>query len=510
MTTSKNVAKALLRGKLPTREIAGLVYNEVDLQGPVVMQTPPPIASVEIAAKKSWIKAAVAVMSKVPEYRGAYIMNHKSKNLKAMYVQHGGDPATLHQLHEYATRDGVQSEMWAEKVDLDWLSAWTRTADVPVETWHVLGRRLMLAGRYETIAKCIPNQRHAREEFLGAAFEACVKENDIAAMDTWLSSLRSNKIRLEAIWGGWSMLDGMVNHTMMHVFRTHHKDGAAVLRRIEQNCTPATPTSGEIGVELLEYLPAGSLRVIDGEYLQNHMSLALRLADCDTVCRMIGELLDNCNGDLSETNAIIGQHAVLEVMLEALQRFEPTGEEEGVRGIFDQYQRELSPAATYQALRFGSDCETWAWLTSCGANQPTEDMFHKLVENPGCAFLHGGVPVVVGKPIQWETFIACDGLERVNALLQLPFVDVVIETMGSPATALLLAGAEAEVDGAYAWHSPDTIVSNYMAGRFTEAFGEHIDAWRGALQIVATSTQPLGRTLRGIAILYRNTGSNLP
>lgn len=514
MRNQKNVAKALLRGKLPTREIAGIIYDEVELRSPVPMQTPPPIEHVKAGAKKSWVKAAVAVMSKVPEYRGDQVVRHKSKNLKTVYVQHGEDQATLQQLHEYATGARVRAEAWAEKVDLEWLTTQARRGDVPDEAWRVLGRRLMAAKQYETLANWKYAAGDSRAAFLGAAFAAGVESDDIAAIDTYLGSLRNNKIRLEAIWSGWTMLNGVVNRTMLHVLCTHHKSGDEVLGRFEDAFYSVTPASEEIYAALLEYLPGGALRLIDEESQQKYLHTTLLYAEYDTVHRTIETMLGHYGfGPFSEDTANQDEcyrHETLQAALEALQRFEPTGEEESVHGIFSNYQRELSPVATYQALRFGSDDETWEWLLSNGANRPTEEVFCKLVANPGRAFLQAEEPVVVGKPIAWEAFAAGKQLFGIGTLLALPFADSVIEAMGTAGTALLIEEAELEAGGEYGYYEPCTVVSDYLVRRFTEALGSHTDAWRGALQIVATSTQPLGRTLRGVATLYRNTGAGTP
>jgi len=514
MRNQKNVAKALLRGKLPTREIAGIIYDEADLLSPVAMQTPPPIEHVEAAAKKSWIKAAVAVMSKVPEYRGSHVVRHKSKNLKAVYAQYGDDQATLQQLHEYAKGSWARVIAWAENVDLEWLVAHVRRGNVDAQAWTVLGRRLMAAKRYETIA----NWRYAagdpRNAFLGAAFAYGVEQDDIDTVEAYLGSLRSNKTRIEAIWSGWAMLNGVLNRSMLHVLRTYHKDGGEVFERLEDSFDVVMPANEEVYGELLAYLPEGALHIVDEDFQHKHLRTTLRYADYETVHKTIETMLGHYGPehykDDTTAQAELDRHEVLQSALEALERFEPTGDEDGVRGIFHGYRYALSPAATYQALRFGSYDETWEWLLSREMHRPTEEVFNKLLANPGRAFLQEGVPVQPEKPISWETFAAAKRLYGFTALLDLPFVDGIIEAMGAAGTALLLEDAEMEADGVYGYSEPGTLASDYLARRFTEALGADGDAWRGALQIVATSTQPLGRTLRGIATLYRNSGTGTP
>jgi hypothetical protein len=51
------------------------------------------------------------------------------------------------------------------------------------------------------------------------------------------------------------------------------------------------------------------------------------------------------------------------------------------------------------------------------------------------------------------------------------------------------------------------VASEYLA----EYLGENLEAWRGggAIRVLATSTQPLGRTLRGVAKLY-GTNRTMP
>lgn len=143
-------------------------------------------------------------------------------------------------------------------------------------------------------------------------------------------------------------------------------------------------------------------------------------------------------------------------------------------------------------------------------NRPTEEVCSQLVANPGRAFIQDGEPVRIEQAISWEAFAAAKRLYGFGAIVKLPFADSIIEAMGAAGTALLLQEAETEADGVYGHYEPGTVVSDYLARRFTEALGTHADAWRAALQIVATSTQPLGRTLRGIATLCRNTGAGTP
>lgn len=502
MSDQKTIAIALMRGKLPSREIAGLIYDEADVEQPVAMQTPPPIENVEKAAKKSWVKAATAVMSKVPEYFGREVLGHKSKNLKHVYIEHGEDQETLQQLHGFVGTGYVAAESWAEKIDIEWLEKWAKGRELPWQIVGTIARRLMVEKRYETIAKWRHKTEHTRTTFLGGAVGYGIEQNDTAAVEALLAHLKTDKARKDAIWAGWDSAAGRVNETALHFFGKYHKDRKDLEERLLDAGCFAEPTSEANYIALLELLPAGgrSYDLIESDVAERYLATTLRYAEYNTIRNIIEKRIDAACGHSHFSSSRPESererdHEMIEMCLEALARFEAGEEVEEIEGIFDQYPRTLSAEAKYQALRFGSTSTTWSWFGD-EVNVPDSETFQRLLKNPG-----RGLPVKHDGSIDWGVFYT-EGGATGSALFDLPFIQELLEAMGRYGTEMLLDEAAWE---AQTGTSGPTVASEYLAEKFTEHLGDNLEAWRGAIRVLSTSTQPLGRTLRGVAKLYGST-----
>jgi hypothetical protein len=494
----RNIAKALIRGKLPTREIAGILYDEVSSERPIAMQTPPPIANVEKAAKKSWVKAATAVLSKVPEYAGESVLRHKSKNLKNLYLAHGTDPGTLQSLQERGEVYPFGYEQWAEIVDLGWLENWAKKRSAGGRVMQVLARRMMQAGRYEAIAKWRGKSEEGRRSLIGAAVAYGIELNDIEVVEKLLGYVPSEKVRRATTWLGWELALGCVNETSLHIFKKYHTNQEEFLDSLEEVGQLANPTSEANYIELLRLVPineASDQTLVSVEVAKQYLQATLLYANYWAIREIIEDLVNECTRGsfLPEADEVQKRHDILEKALEALGRFQPD-EDRGLSSyLFGQYQEKLSEEAIYQALRFSSRHETWEWLND-DVNIPTSETFRRIVANPGNA-----LPVGEDGRVDWASFCSAGYADNVGNLLGLPFAGELLEAMGSRGTELILAEAEGECD---MFEDGSSAASDYLAARFTEHFGENAEAWRGAMRILPTSTQPLERTLRGVAKLY--------
>lgn len=501
MSDPKTIAKALMRGNLPSREIAGLIYDEADVENPVAMQTPPPIENVEKAAKKSWVKAATAVMSKVPEYSGRMVIGHKSKNLKRIYIEHGEDQETLQQLHGLVGNGYTTGEAWAKKIDIEWLKTWSNGRELHWQTIETVARRLMVEKHYETITKWRHKTEDARMAFLGGAVGYGIEQNDTAAVEALLENLKTAKARINAIWAGWESSGGCVNETTLHLFKQYYKNPKDLAERMQDAGCFAEPTNEDNYAALLELLPAGGgSAVVEGDIAERYIQITLRYAGYDTIKGIIDSRIEAACEDSYFSSARTANdrdrdHAMIEACLETLARFEAGEDTEEIEGIFDQYPRPFSAEATYQALRFGSANTTWTWFGD-EVHVPDTETFHRLLQNPG-----RGLPVKRDGSIDWAVFHAEAGATNVGTLFKLPFVQELLEAMGRYGTEMLLDEAAWE---AQSGSSESALASEYLAQKFTEHLGRDLEAWRGAIRVLATSTQPLGRTLRGVAKLYGN------
>ena len=498
MPDQRNIAKALIRGKLPTREIAGIIYDEVNCERPIAMQTPPPIENVEKAAKKSWVKAATAVLSKVPEYTGELVLRHKSKNLRSLYLEYGTDPKTLQGLQERGVDSSFVRHQWAEKVDLEWLENWARRQHASGRVMQVLAMRMVQAGRYEAIAKWRGSSEEGRRTLIGAAVAYGIERNDIEIVENLLRYVKSDRARRETTWLGWELASGCVNETTLHIFRKYHTNKKELLTRLGEVGQFAEPTSEDNYIEFLRLVPmdeANEQALVSVNVAKHYLQATLLYANYWTIREIIDDLVNEYTGEmyLREPEEVRQGNEILEKALEALGRFQPH-EDRGLGSyLFSQYHEKLSEEAIYQALRFGSRHETWEWLND-EVNRPTSETFHRIVANPGNA-----LPVDESGRVDWASFCLAGGAVNVGDLLGLSFAGELIEAMGSRGTDLILGEAEGECETP---ESECKAASDYLAARFTEHFGENAEAWRGALRILPTSTQPLERTLRGVAKLY--------
>jgi hypothetical protein len=496
----KTIAKALLRGKLPSREIAGLIYDEVDISQPVAMQTPPPIENVEKAAKKSVVKAGTAVMSKVPEYAGRAVVQHRSKSLKRIYIEHGEDQETLQNLCDVVENEnrGSTSETWAEKVDLAWLENWFKTHGTSWSIAEVVGRRLMEAKRYGTIGRWKHKNQHLRGAFLGGAMAYGIKRNDVKEVEALLATMKTPKAQKDAIWAGWDAAGGIVNKTTLHLLKKYHKSPKELESRLCESGCFAAPDSEEHYTALLELMPAEGLAsdIIDIDLAERYIEATLRHANYDFIRRIIESRIEAVRDESRLLNKEENEqsHRVIIKGLEALARFEPKDGDDGISGIFGESSIKLSGEAVYQALRFGSASATWDWFCD-EVNPPDTETFHRLLQKPGL-----GLPVKRDGSIDWGVFHTEGVLNDFCAILKLPFVDELIEKMGRHGTEMLLDEAEMEThSGIYG--TPEA--SNYLAQKFTKHLGDNLEAWRWAINLLPKSTQPLERTLRGVAKLYK-------
>jgi hypothetical protein len=500
MPDHKTIATALMRGKLPSREIAGLIYDEADVEQPVAMQTPPPIENVKKAASKSWVKAATAVMSKVPEYFGREVLGHKSKNLKRIYVEYGNDQETLKKLYEFA-KDGYSTgEAWAGKIDVEWLRKQAeRDGHIPHQVAQTVSRRLMAEGQHDMIATWRHKSAEYRTAFLGGAVGYGIEQNDKEAVEALLANLKTEKARKDAVWVGWESAGGLVNETALHLFKNYSKDSKDLAERLLESGCSAEPNSEANYVALLELLPARKRlsSLVEDEVAEKYLKTTLRYADYDTIRDIIDKRIDtvyerSTSPDGPTEDQREKDHELIEMCLEALSRFEVEEYAEEITGIFGQYPQALSGEAKYQALRFGSPDDTWAWLGD-EVNVPDSETFQRLFKNPG-----RGLPMRLDGTINWNLFQTDKGAVSVETLLNLPFGQELFELMGWGGTEMLLdeAAWEAQAGGVPA------VASEYLAEKFAEYLGENLEAWRGAIRVLATSTQPLGRTLRGVAKLY--------
>lgn len=495
MPNQRNIAKALICGKLPTREIAGIIYDEADIDALVAMQTPPPIENVVRSAKKSWLKAGTAVLSMVPEYTGDAVLRHKSKNLKNLYIEHGTDPKTLQSLHEHAEESLFGLEKWAEKVELEWLENWARGASERV--LHVLARRMMQTGKYEAIVKWRGRQETSRMSLIGSAVAYGIELNDIETTENLLECLKSDKMRLEATWLGWVISEGCVNETTLHVFRKYHTNKKEFLARLESLGPFSEPTSEENYIEFMRMAPvdeASGEPLVPLEVAMRYLQATLTHAGYRAIREIIDSLVNEYEEPTmhQEADEVLQRHAALEKSLEALSRFEPAEDGELVSCLLGHYHEKLSDEAVYQVLRFSSPEETWGWLTD-EVNRPTTEVFRRLLANPGNA-----LPTDGGGKVDWAAFGSTMCAVDTSKLLEVPFAEEILEAMGSRGTEIVLDEAE--------WESRTPggpkVASDYLATRFTKHLGEDGEAWRAAMRILPTSTQSLGRTLRGVAKLY--------
>lgn len=495
MPDQRNIAKSLIRGKLPTREIAGIIYDEADFEEPVAMQTPPPIENVVRSAKKSWVKAGTAVLSMVPEYTGDAVLRHKSKNLKNLYLEHGTDPKTLQSLHEHAEDSLFGLEQWAEKVELEWLENWARGASERV--LHVLARRMMQAGKYEAVAKWRGRSETSRMSLIGSAVAYGIELNDIETTEKLLECLKSDKTRREATWLGWEISEGRVNETTLHVFRKYHTNRKEFLARLESLGSFSEPTSEENYIEFMRMAPVNEESgepLVPLEVAMRYLRATLTHAGYRAIREIIDSLINEYEGSTmrQEAGEVLQRHAALEKSLEALGRFEPAEDGDLVSCLLGHYDEKLSDEAVYQALRFGSPEDTWGWLTD-EVNRPTPEVFRRLLANPGKA-----LPTDGDGQVDWAAFGSAMYAVDASKLLEIPFAEEILEAMGSRGTEIVLDEAE--------WESrtpgSPRVASDYLAARFTEHLGEDGEAWRAAMRILPTSTQSLGRTLRGVAKLY--------
>ena len=507
MTSTTEVATALLKGDLPTREIAGLIYEEAEITSPVAMRVPPSIESVSKRAKKNWVLAATAVLSKVPEYAGNLITKHRSVNVQKTYAQHGEDPETLQALCGLVEEGGINMVHWAENVNLEWLHKWApNQKNLHYKVFSILGRRLAEAEKWDhKLMRKLSGV--SRDEYIMGALETMLAEKNGAGARALLAKVSGQKNRkdlcLQVYEENERVLDDLFLDTLLSVFPTVEELGERLAE-----CGQCQVGEPEMVSRIISLFPDKVFDLLDEAVLDDCLEELCENPSFETINWIVNlacgdsadeDELDWKNPAGKKVSAAKISTEVLDTALQKLGKIEVVGGRPLTRWVATCWGESLSGEAILQALRHGEEDATFAWLCGEGFNKPCPEILGRLLADPGIAFRSTWEddPYVPGKEdvdlaafLEGMTFLVD---EEMDGLLELPQADEIVEMLGVAATEALIRIAKTEAD-----ESGRSPASQYLARRITDAVGADLDKWRLALHMLAKSTQPLGRTLSGV------------
>jgi hypothetical protein len=496
MNPKSQVANALLRGSLPSREVAGVVFEEAEIETPVAMRTAPSFETVRRHAKRNWVRAATAVLSGVPEYIGPAVYRHKSATVRRLYATHGTDAGTLQELVHYATGSSREARAWANKVDLKWLQTWiVGLEESPEAIWLVLGERMMREAQWEPrFARRLAADQ--REYLCAGALSVAVRAGDREGAGRILASAGALRMRREVCCHVYENHDGELHELLLDLLHEVHKQPGDVLEFLKDSGFECKPVGSQTLEKIISSMPDGAISVLGEETIFENLEMFLARPSFE----IVNWLVVHACAAVDEGGGVRTiPHAALEQALAGLNRVPVVPGRALSENILANWPEPLSDAAVLQALRHGDAENTWEWLAGEGASVPNIGVFRQLNEKPGIAFRRSWEddPLRENERVNYEQFLL-KGYADIGGLVQQPDADEIIEIMGSPALMKLLQLAG---DEHASWS--DTAVSDYLTRRFTEHLGEDPEAWRLALQVVGSSTQALGRTLRGVQKLHR-------
>jgi hypothetical protein len=495
MTAPSDIANALLGGELPSREIAGMIFEISSPEHPVAMKTPPAIEYVERATQKGWTKAASAVLSNVPEYKGSAIINHRSKQVRRLYLQHGTDTDTLRGLTSMACVDMSDSLAWAERVDMELLSAKITSEDsIPHSVLEIYGRRLVESAKSGAVR--IPRKISSgkRERVLVGALVATIRANDSSSAERVLSTVAAQTHK-KLLTSSWKRLEGETNDTLLSLMRKYFKNADELEDDFFTYGSIVRPTTQKILGEFLDIMKPNGGSYLAIESILDNLDLVLEKSPISAVRRLLEEVSGWCDSLQWETKPkkpCPVSHEALDSALRRLAGVEPDCELRVGRTVEAAYPHKFSNEAMLQMLRHGSAEDTWEWMSLEGPNSMHAEIFTSLVADPGVAFVSSWHDTATKGPVNFSEFIALVDFE-IGTILQHPDVDILVETMGAACTERII-----NLHGQHAGRASD-----YLTRRFTEILGPDKEAWRTALSVVAAANQPLGRALRAAAKLQK-------
>lgn len=178
----------------------------------------------------------------------------------------------------------------------------------------------------------------------------------------------------------------------------------------------------------------------------------------------------------------------------AVRRLADTVFSDGIvgKGTLVLNREDLSPALVLPYVRRAGWDVTRAWLSGECFHKPTADDVVELFADPRCAF--GPIHVRHGGNVSGDEYtsgtLPMAGLAHTGpALAQIvtyakdtqPWFDAIVDSLGEVAIAAFANPWVREGGG------------KYLADRFNREFGAHPDAWHTACDMLASSTQSVGR-----------------
>jgi hypothetical protein len=500
MSDRAKLAAALCAGELPNREIAGVLFTEATFKEPMTMPTPPDMQSVKLAGKSGWVKAAIARYSKVPELLGEDGAKHTSVRVKQAYIMGGEDQAILERMEDIALKGIDTAGAWAGKVEpMKLLKRLSKGEPFPYSVPRALGGNLARRGMEleKSIKKIKP--AHIRDDVFVGILEELLKQKDLVRIKTFLNTLPGSKL-IETIVEAVEHSERELERGTLEFFenileRDDMVDLAGMLNpRHGVSMGFVEKVLSDYQEVAANYLEEVDVNKLSQEELNRHV---VRLAEIGTSA-MVGFVLDVATRRHGVSNEII--HAAVRKNIERGEQNDRRGNpwpEEFLR----DWEHSLDTDVLLHIFRNSLSSDIFvAWVADELHHKPRPGEVQQLCSKPGLAFTsQWGSEDQEANLLLMTRQIA----HRAVDMFEKPWADEVVETFGADLTKELILISEGPTDG-YVLGSK---VSNYLTKRFTTALGDDLEAWRTALAIVPTSTQPLGRTLSAVRRVVRASES---
>lgn len=491
MSDKGELAAALCAGVLPSREIAGLVYVEAVLEEPIEMPTPPDHISVKRAAKTGWVKSATAIRSRVPELVGSGMIPLRSVRAKREFILHGNDAIVLHRLEDLALENSHTARVWATKVDPHALLKRICSGEEFSYAVHAgLGENLVQHGAEHDPRVLKIKDKDVRDTVCVSIIDALFKSKALERAVSFTARFGS-KARNSLVARAFSEMGGPIDRAHLGILEAiiDKREVEAVLAEIDYG----QEATDDFVEHVFDAYPAAATNYIERLDLPRW---AERLAQLGTQ-KAVQVLLSAQGSDIAIERDHI-QRAVRRNM-----EISEVDQEEWAwpDNFLSEWKQPLDRDVVLHILRRSETRATLNWLSGEGVNPPQAGMFEALCNNPGMAF---GTRWYRSRSTR-EDFVN-DLAANLPEVLNKPWSDEVVEVLGAPLTHEMIAVA---CSYGWRWGSAERqAVASYLARRFNEELGDDLEAWQLALAAVPRSTQPLGRTLKGIRRIVKHRASS--
>jgi hypothetical protein len=458
------------------------------------MPTPPDIESVKAVASKHWVKAATALESRVPEVLDSDWFKHRSAKVKRAYILNGTNNKAIQDLEHLAMQDGEMAAKWATAVGADYMLKRIKEGVRYREQAYVaLGRIIAKSGKVCNKTLRSMKSVEAREYTIVGILAECILHGE-AVRGRKLTELVSKGRR-----------DHIINLALDEALEEYGRrrepresPGGEVIETLEK-------MFGRSGTRILldELSPMarlgnGFIKTFFEKYPKEAWGYFETYIKTETYAEALGEIGTATTLSLllaMKPEEMVKHTGVIEVCIKKAAKGGesiPWGDGGSVMGGFlRDWKTIIEDGDMLYLLRNGDESTTLGWILGEYANKPRIGMVPELMKNPGRAFDGRKTP---------SMRLLRGIITNLERLMKTPWIDEALEALGPDATDVLLTAA---TGGGGWWDYDHDVVCSYLTRRFTEVLGDNPEAWQVALNLIAKSTQPLGRTLKASALLMR-------